>query len=121
MRLRAVASRDDGKEARALTVEECDEWLGILDADAFAVRKDLPDLARFLLGTGCRLGEAVGVHWNDVDLDRQVVHDPLDQWVGARGWWALLSSWPCFSQLCALAWLLLCVPDLDAPKESLRG
>jgi integrase len=66
---------DHGRQgARALTMAECEEWLRILDADSFAVRKDLPDLVRFLLGTGCRLGEAVGVHWDDVDLDGKTLH-----------------------------------------------
>jgi integrase len=66
---------DHGRQgARALTVAECEEWLQILDADPFAVRKDLPDLVRFLLGTGCRLGEAVGVHWDDVDLGGKTLH-----------------------------------------------
>jgi integrase len=27
-----------------------------------------------LLGTGCRLGEAVGAQWDDVDLERQILH-----------------------------------------------
>jgi integrase len=62
------------RQARALTIDEIHEWLAILDGSQFARRKDLPDLARFLLGTGCRLGEAVGVHWEDVDFERQVVH-----------------------------------------------
>ena len=62
------------RQARALTVEEVHEWLAILDGSDFARRRDLPDLARFLLGTGCRLGEAVGVHWEDVDLDCHTVH-----------------------------------------------
>jgi integrase len=62
------------REARALTVSECHEWLAVLDASDFARRKDLPALARFLLGTGCRLGEAVGAQWDDVDLERQVLH-----------------------------------------------
>lgn len=62
------------REARALTPEECREWLAILDGDDYACRKDLPDLARFLLGTGCRLGEAVGVCWEDLDLDRHLLH-----------------------------------------------
>ena len=60
-------------EARALTIAEIHQWLTILDGDVFARHKDLPDLARFLIGTGCRLGEAVGVHWEDVDLERQVL------------------------------------------------
>ena len=43
--------------ARALTLEECVDWLSILDSDEYARRKDLPDLTRFLLGTGCRIGK----------------------------------------------------------------
>jgi hypothetical protein len=42
----------EAKEARALTAEECKEWVAILDGDEYARRKDLPDLVRFLLGTG---------------------------------------------------------------------
>jgi integrase len=74
--VRDVAALESGvtKEARALTPAECGEWLTILDADAYAARKDLPDLVRFLLGTGVRLGEALGVQWSDVDLAHQVVH-----------------------------------------------
>lgn len=63
-----------GKEARALTPAECTEWLAVLDENELSVRKDLPDLTRFMLGTGCRLGEAVGVHWEDLDLDRHLLH-----------------------------------------------
>jgi integrase len=66
--------RGDRAGARALSPEECREWLAILDADPYAVRKDLPDLARFLLGTGVRIGEAMGVTWDDVDLSKQLVH-----------------------------------------------
>ncbi|MGI8311965.1 tyrosine-type recombinase/integrase [Saccharopolyspora hattusasensis] len=40
---------------------------------------DLPDLVRFLLGTGCRIGEAVAVWWQDVNLtDKPVVVDGTD-------------------------------------------
>lgn len=62
------------REARALTPDECLRWLAIIDGDEFARRKDLPDLVRFLLGTGCRIGEALGMHWEDVELDRHLVH-----------------------------------------------
>jgi integrase len=65
--------RGDRNGARALSPEECRRWLAILDADPYAVRKDLPDLARFLLGTGVRIGEAMGVTWDDVDLTKQIV------------------------------------------------
>jgi len=58
-----------GESARALTRDEALRWLALLDADEFAKRLDLPDLARFLLGTGLRIGEAVGARWDDVDLD----------------------------------------------------
>lgn len=35
--------RGERRAARALIVDEAREWLGLLDADAYAVRKDLPD------------------------------------------------------------------------------
>jgi len=54
--------------------DEAREWLELLDSSDFAKRKDLPDLVRFLLGTRCRLGEAVGVRWDDLDLDRHLLH-----------------------------------------------
>lgn len=62
------------RQPRALTPQECRTWLRILDADAHARAHDLPDLTRFLLGTGVRLGEALGVHWEDVDFTRNVIH-----------------------------------------------
>ena len=33
----------------------------------------MPDLVRFLLGTGCRIGEALALTWPNVDLERHVV------------------------------------------------
>ena len=61
--------QEDSPPARALTVEECARWLAIVDAHSVAIRKDLPDLVRFMLGTGARIGEALAVHWDDLDLD----------------------------------------------------
>src|SRR4051794_8437195 len=68
--VRDVAPLEQGRRrpARALTLDEVRRWLALLDDSEYARRKDLPDLVRFLLGTGCRLGEAVGVRWEDVDL-----------------------------------------------------
>lgn len=66
--------QDRDRTARALSVEEIRDWLAILDSDPVARRKDLPELARFILATGLRLGEALGVRWSDVDMDRGVVH-----------------------------------------------
>lgn len=53
---------------RALTAAERAAWLAKLEVDEFAVRRDLPDLTRFMLATGVRLGEALAVYWPDVDL-----------------------------------------------------
>lgn len=57
------------REARALTSDEVRRWLVLVDASEDARRADLPDPVRFLLGTGVRVGEALGATWADVDLD----------------------------------------------------
>jgi integrase len=59
---------DRDRTARAMSVEEMRDWLALLDANEFAQRHDLPELARFMLATGLRLGETLGVTWADVDL-----------------------------------------------------
>ena len=61
------------KQARALSSSQVRTLLSILDRSPVAVRKDLPELARFMLGTGLRIGEALGVRWSDVDLVSGVV------------------------------------------------
>jgi len=53
---------------RALTTAERIEWISRLRADEDAVRKDLPDLCEWMLGTGVRIGEALAVSWDEVDL-----------------------------------------------------
>ena len=45
------------------------QWLAQLEADERAVRRDLPDLTRWMLATGVRIGEALAVGWDEVDLD----------------------------------------------------
>lgn len=57
------------KQARALDAEQIAGWLSVVDASEYARRWDLPDLVRFMLATGLRIGEALGVCWPDVDLD----------------------------------------------------
>ena len=64
---------DRDRTPRALTPVQLREWLAILDGDPEAQRRDLPELARFILATGVRLGEALGVRWSDIDLSRGVV------------------------------------------------
>ncbi|WP_246633036.1 tyrosine-type recombinase/integrase [Pseudonocardia nigra] len=62
------------RRPRALTPDERREWIAHLKADPDAVRKDLPDLCEWMLGTGVRVGEALAVSWDDVDLTAGVVH-----------------------------------------------
>ena len=67
--------RGRGCVTRALSAPQVRVWLRMLDADAdaYAQRKDLPDLVRVLLATGVRLGEALAITWDDVDLEVGVV------------------------------------------------
>lgn len=57
---------------RALTPEEREDFLAKLDADKRAVQDDLPDVLRYMLGTGVRLGEVMGLRWMRVDLEEGV-------------------------------------------------
>lgn len=61
------------KQPRSLTAEERGAWFAQLAADEDARRKDLPDLCRFLLATGVRIGEALAVIWSEVNLDAGTV------------------------------------------------
>lgn len=61
------------RKARALTPAERREWLAQLEQDPKAAAKDLPDLTRFMLATGVRIGEALALYWEDVDLDAGIV------------------------------------------------
>lgn len=59
---------------RAMTRAELGSWLAGMEADDKASRWDLPDITRFLLATGCRIGEALAVSWDDIDLEAGIVH-----------------------------------------------
>lgn len=91
--LPANPTRDAGRieggrvrKPRALTLAERAAFLAQLEADAVAARKDLPDLARFMLATGVRIGEALAVFWPEVDLaGRQVAVDHTVIRVKGRG------------------------------------
>jgi integrase len=56
------------RRVRALTRDERRTWLAQLELDPKAVRHDLPDLTRFMLATGVRIGEALALYWEDVML-----------------------------------------------------
>lgn len=61
------------KAPRALTPAERVELLTHLNTDDKARRRDLPDLVFFMLATGVRIGEALGVIWEQVDLEAGTV------------------------------------------------
>jgi integrase len=61
------------RQPRALTPDERAAWLAQLAADPAAVRADLPDLTRWMLATGVRIGEALAVSWDEVDLEAGLV------------------------------------------------
>jgi integrase len=60
---------------RGLTPDERRRLLCHVDNDKRAVAADLPDIIRFGIGTGLRIGEICAVRWMDVNLDGLVVGD----------------------------------------------
>lgn len=79
-RLEGMARRDP----RALTLEERRQLFEALARDKAAIAADLPDLARFMLATGQRIGECLAVIWMEVDLDRGQVQvtSTVIRWTG---------------------------------------
>ena len=64
--------RGDASErnrGRAFTREQVDHLLEVAYSDPRCVRNDMGDLVRFLLATGCRVGEARALTWEHVHLD----------------------------------------------------
>jgi integrase len=64
-----IVSKSRRKPARALSKEEREQWFDLLSQDERAVRADLIDISKFMLATGERIGEALGVLWENVSLD----------------------------------------------------
>jgi integrase len=54
---------------RGLTAEERRQLLDFVDADNASQRADLPDLIRFAIGSGLRIGELCAVRWMDLNLE----------------------------------------------------
>lgn len=92
--------RDAGKikatrrQARALTDAEAVKLLEAVEADDWAVQRDLPDLVRFLDGTGVRIGEACALREENFDLSTSTVeigataghHGRQERTKTASGW-----------------------------------
>lgn len=57
------------KKPRALSSAERDAWWVAVDANEKARQRDLPDVCRFLMATGCRIGEAAAVTFGDINFD----------------------------------------------------
>src|SRR5581483_10199260 len=78
----------ESRKPRALTSEERRRFLAWLNgnsddpaearAQKSARAQDLPDIVTFMLGTGVRIGEALAVRWQDVDLEGVPVVDGED-------------------------------------------
>ncbi len=58
-----------GGGARALSTHELRRFLEVVRTDEWAIEHDLPALVMFMAATGCRIGEACAVRWEDVDLE----------------------------------------------------
>jgi integrase len=54
---------------RGLTAEERRRLLDFVDTNPVALKADLPDLIRFALGSGLRIGELCAVRWMDLNLE----------------------------------------------------
>ncbi len=61
------------RQPRALSGEQRQEWLDVVEASEQARTWDLPDLTRMMLATGCRIGECLAIGWSEIDLDAAAV------------------------------------------------
>ncbi|MBN9100934.1 MAG: site-specific integrase [Pseudonocardia sp.] len=61
------------RQPRALSAEQRQEWLDVVEASEQARTWDLPDLTRMMLATGCRIGECLAIGWSEIDLDAAAV------------------------------------------------
>lgn len=69
-----IKKRNSGsrKTRRALTVEQQRAFMGYVSKKPFFYH--WYPLFMFLLGTGCRIGEAIGIRWEDVDLETRIIN-----------------------------------------------
>jgi hypothetical protein len=82
----ARISQPKKKPPKAATREQIERLILTLRQDSKATVQDLPDLLHFMVGTGCRIGEAMAVRRSVIDLDAGTVTidatRPADQRAG---------------------------------------
>jgi integrase len=61
------------KVTRALALDEVRKLRAGLRADERALGRGIPDIVDFMLGTGLRIGEALVVTWEALDLEAATV------------------------------------------------
>lgn len=68
-----VKKRNGGsrKTRRALTVEQQRAFMEYVTNSPFFFH--WYPFFTFLLGTGCRIGEAIGIRWDDVDMEKRII------------------------------------------------
>ncbi|MBO5088796.1 MAG: site-specific integrase [Lachnospiraceae bacterium] len=59
------------KTRRALTVEQQRAFMEYVSKNPFFYH--WYPFFTFLLGTGCRIGEAIGIRWDDIDMEKRVI------------------------------------------------
>jgi integrase len=69
----ASGRRAQKRRPRSMTQLERDDWLAKMEADIVASARDLPDLTRFMLATGVRIGEGLAVTFDEIDVDNKLV------------------------------------------------
>jgi integrase len=68
-----IKKRNGGsrKTRRALTVEQQRAFMEYVSKNPFFYH--WYPFFMFLLGTGCRIGEAIGIRWDDIDFDKRII------------------------------------------------
>jgi integrase len=70
------SNESDTNNHHVLTLDETRQILEIFDTDNIAIRQDLPDIARYLAGTGHRTGEILAIRWEAINLaDKTITID----------------------------------------------